>query len=475
MENKTKKIPPTIRAKTFFNKRLWESDMSKLGGLKGAGIAFLRVLITTVNGIMGKRILVQASSLSYATLLAIGPILAIVVMFAGIFFSGKTDIIYAKIMDAATFVMPAFNQMLQDTSTTATATATENATAINPEIAKFIDNISKTGAKAGTIGMFAMLVTCLLLCVNMETAMNYIWGIRKGRKWVDRIVFYFSMIFFGSVGLIFGMTFFTTSQMPKFLGSVPFVADYLTGFASWLTYIMGIAIMTSILAAFYKFIPIARVKWKASFIGATIVMCLLILNNKGSFLYISYIAKQQSLYGYLAIVAVAMFSLYIFWTMILTGSQITYAIQYVDMLSDDEAWNKMGDRARKLCALAVFAEIEKAFYSAQPHSPTIENLVSILKMPKNAIIASIEWLKTKNYICPVEFDNGEDDVYYKPAIDPESITIGQFFTSLSIAEGDEDTIEYISSNEPSVTFALDAYDAFAKSENGQKTLKQILS
>ena len=150
MENKTKKIPPTIRAKTFFNKRLWESDMSKLGGLKGAGVAFLRVLITTVNGIMGKRILVQASSLSYATLLAIGPILAIVVMFAGIFFSGKTDIIYAKIMDAATFVMPAFNQMLQDTSTT--ATATENATAINPEIAKFIDNISKTGAKAGTIG-----------------------------------------------------------------------------------------------------------------------------------------------------------------------------------------------------------------------------------------------------------------------------------------------------------------------------------
>ena len=238
MENETKKKRATVRAKTFFNKRLWDSDMSKLGGIKGVGVAFLRVLITTINGIMGKRILVQASSLSYATLLAIGPILAIVVMFAGMFFSGKTDVIYAKIMDVATFVMPAFNQMMQNSTTTAGATASataENATAINPEIAKFIDNISKTGAKAGTIGMLAMLITCLLLCVNMETAMNFIWGIRKGRKWVDRIVFYFSMIFFGSVGLIFGMTFFTTSQMPKFLGSVPFVADYLTGFASWFT------------------------------------------------------------------------------------------------------------------------------------------------------------------------------------------------------------------------------------------------
>ena len=79
MENKTKK-PATVRAKTFFNKRLWESDMSKLGGIKGMGVAFLRVLITTINGIMGKRILVQASALSFATLLAIGPILAIVVI-----------------------------------------------------------------------------------------------------------------------------------------------------------------------------------------------------------------------------------------------------------------------------------------------------------------------------------------------------------------------------------------------------------
>ena len=473
MENKTKK-PATVRAKTFFNKRLWESDMSKLGGIKGMGVAFLRVLITTINGIMGKRILVQASALSFATLLAIGPILAIVVMIAGMFFTGKTELVYAKLMDVATFVMPAFNQMMQDSTTT--TEAVNGATAvINPEIASFIDNISKTSAKAGVIGILAMLVTCLLLCVNMETAMNYIWGIRKGRKWVDRIVFYFSMIFFGSVALIFGMTFFTTSQMPKILGSVPFVANYLSGFASWITYIMGISIMTALLAAYYKFIPIARVKWKPAFIGAILTMCLLILNNKGSFLYISYIAKQQSLYGYLAIVAVAMFSLYIFWTMILAGSQITYAIQYVDMLSDDEAWNNMGDRARKLCTLAVFAEIEKAFYSSKPHSPTIENLVASLKMPKNAIVASIEWLKAKDFICPVEFDETENDVYYKPAIDPDTITIGQFFTALSICDGDESTIEYISNNEPAVTFALEAYDAFAKSENGQKTLKQILS
>lgn len=75
-------------------------------------------------------------------------------------------------------------------------------------------------------------------------------------------------------------------------------------------------------------------------------MLMLMLNNKLSFIYIGYIVKQQNLYGYLAIVAVAMFSLYIFWLVILSGSQITYAVQYMDFLSDDDAWNAMG----RVCA-----------------------------------------------------------------------------------------------------------------------------
>ena len=85
MENNETKLNFAQRAKKFFSKRIWDSDMSNLGGIKGACVGFVRILITTINGIMGKRSLVQASSLSYATLLAIGPILAIVVMFAGMF------------------------------------------------------------------------------------------------------------------------------------------------------------------------------------------------------------------------------------------------------------------------------------------------------------------------------------------------------------------------------------------------------
>ena len=59
------------------------------------------------------------------------------------------------------------------------------------------------------------------------------------------------MIFFGSVGTIFGMTFLATSQLSSFVGGIPIISDY----ASWITYLIGMAVMTVVLASFYKFFP----------------------------------------------------------------------------------------------------------------------------------------------------------------------------------------------------------------------------
>ena len=96
-------------------------------------------------------------------------------------------------------------------------------------------------------------------------------------------------------------------------------------------------------------------------------MLMLMLNNKLSFIYIGYIVKQQNLYGYLAIVAVAMFSLYIFWLVILSGSQITYAVQYMDFLSDDDAWNAMGPRMRAGLRLSQKYPANSAFAMGSRH------------------------------------------------------------------------------------------------------------
>ena len=223
-----KKISPAAAVKNFLSNGIWDPKYSGRKGLEGLGILLLRILLTTVNGILKNRVFVQASSLSYATLLAIGPILAITILFSGMFFRDKGEqFIYGKIMDAATFVMPAVSEMV---SSDGGGDGGEKAQ-INPAVFGFITKISKASVSGGAIGVATMLVTCLLLCKNMESAINLIWGARRGRKWVDRIVFYFAMIFFGSVGTIFGMTFLATSQLSAFVGGIPIIYDY----DSWIT------------------------------------------------------------------------------------------------------------------------------------------------------------------------------------------------------------------------------------------------
>ncbi len=462
------------RSKIFFEREIWEMSLSGMSAWKTFFVSAIKVVVTTLSGIVNKRILVQASSLSYATLLAIGPILAITILFSGIFFKDKGEgFIYGKIIDAATFVIPAFNEMApQDAMTEG-----EKGRRLNPRVFEFINNISKGSSSAGTLGVATMILTCLLLCINMESALNYMWEVRKGRKWIDRIVFYFAMIFFGAVGTIFCTTFLATSRLYGFLKDIPVLSNYLTDYVSWIAFIIGFSLLIVMLACFYKFFPCARVRWRPAFIGAVVVSLLLILNNKMSFLYISYIVKQQNFYGYLAIVAVAMFSLYVFWVMILSGGMIAYAVQYVDVLSDEDAWRKMGYRAKGMAALAVFSRVCASFGKSalsNPDAPTLETLSSALHLPRKVVSECADWLVSKNLVCRAEVLNSSE-FCFKPAVSPEKVTLSLFFESMSSQKGDDLIMDLLARSDPAAACAEAALAEFSKTDLMKKNLAEILS
>ncbi len=485
-EHKAKKNSIVKKTKNFLDD-LWTVSSEGEKGIRRIAIILARIIYTICMGIVKKRILVQASSLSYATLLAVGPILAITVMFSSVFFKDKDeDFVYNNIMAAATFVMPAFNEMnIDETSVSNTentssqnsakvATADNSQTAkgkahINPEIYKFIDNISKGSAKAGIVGIVAMIVTCLLLLINMESAFNYIWGVEVGRNWMNRIVFYFVMIFFGSVGSIFAAALFATPTIAKVFGGIAIIRDYV----HWISYGFGMLVMIIVLSCFYKFIPFTKVKWSSAIVGGIVITMLLLLNNKGSFLYISYISKQQSLYGYLAIVAVAMFSLYIFWIVLLSGGLITYAVQFVGFFDDDQAWNKIGERTKSMCALAVFSEVAKDFYERGKGCSNLDSLSQKLKLPKVLLARCVKLLSEKDLVCVVD-NRAEDSTMLKPSVSPDALTVAGFLSKMSEAEGDRSINERLSGYENSVKLVLGSFAEFAKTDMLSKKIRDIL-
>ena len=538
-EKKSPKVSLVQKMKNFCG-GLWTVSTESEHGFKRAAIVFARIIFAVVNGIIKKRIMVQASSLSYATLLAVGPILAITIMFSQLFFRDKDEAyLYDKIMDAATFVMPAVNEMLKEEAqhssgvsaesgksvTVASGTSTANSSAVgsgasvdsgknggakavgngvvpdashaataaaggasgksisgfsdgahvaksrrvmvNPRIYEFISNISKGSAKAGIFGVVAMLFTCLLLFVNMESAFNYIWGVEQGRNWINRIVFYFVMIFFGSVGSIFAAGFFATSTLARLFGNITFIREYLP----WISYGLGVSVMLAVLSCFYKFIPFTKVGWKAALVGGAVVTLLLLLNNRGSFLYISYIAKQQSFYGYLAIVVIAMFSLYIFWIFLLSGGMIAYSVQFVGFYDDAHAWNKIGSRAKRMCALAVFCEVCKDFYNAGSGAKNLDELTVRLKLPSALLAMCVRWLCEKRLICFAEVG---DDTVLKPSVAPDTMTVARLLEILSINDGDDLVFERLSGYENAVKISLSTLQKMDSDAVLSKTVKELI-
>lgn len=517
--DKNEKNGLLAKSKKFFTRQIWDTPIAELHGAKKWGTIFLRAVISTVQGIIKNRIAVQASSLSYATLLATGPILAIVIIFSTMFFRDKGEnFIYEKIMDAVVFVMPAMNEMMQhqeifdadasamtpapspsSNSTDSSATnlssqnkpdaaknageakgektsttqkmSEEGSKKINPAVKAFIGQILRGSSSAGALGVVAMLFTCLLLCINMESSLNFIWGVSKGRGWINRIVFYFAMIFFGSVGTMFGMTFLATSHFASAISGIPIVAEY----ASWVTYILGMFAMTCVLAFFYKYIPCARVKWMSAFVGAFVVLLILMANNKLSFLYISYIGKQNSLYGYFAIVVVAMFSLYIFWFVILAGGLITYVVQYIDFISDDDSWNKIGSRTRALIDLAVFSEVSKNFINGDKNS-TLVSISRKLRLSESIAQSAMSELIKKELVCKTEGAVSEEDgeVYFKPNFSPDGITVGEFFNRVGSNSDDFQIRDVLVHEVNSVSVVMKSYDEFASAGVGSKSIREIL-
>lgn len=454
----------------FFTFGIWSHDIHQMKGLKAYIYGLLRIATTLVTGILKNKIPIQAASLSYTTLLALGPIVAVVIIFSGMVFREQGDkFLCNKIVDAMVFVMPAVNEVVDspDGNQTVVEEAQENTNKINPKIKELIENISKGTTSLGIFGTITVVVTCLLLCINMESAFNTVWDLHKGRRWVLRLAFYWMLITLGVLLGLFGMTFLTGAQLGGVFKNIPYFSKY----ANWGIQLVGMSALTIALALFYKFMPNTHVKIIPAFIGAFIVTGLLIANNKLSFLYIGKVVQHQSFYGYLAIVPVAMFSLYIFWLFILTGAQITYAVQNIDFLSSSKVWKRTGFKVKEMIALAVYAKIAKPFCELT-NAPTLEDISLGLKTPKEITKACIATLEEKNLICAVEKPDSED-IFYKPASSPENLTISQFLKIMSQVQTDEILISDLSKESPAVKFALEILEDFSESDCAQKTIKQI--
>ncbi|MEI9959716.1 MAG: YhjD/YihY/BrkB family envelope integrity protein [Limisphaerales bacterium] len=193
---------------------------------------------------------VRAAALSYSTLLALIPMLAVAVSVTSSLLKKEgeekiyqlIDRFVSNVMPPATLnssnspdASPNFpskqSARLQPTNFTAAVTFTNTAAETNSSEAIAGDNervvvVQKKAARSihefiqntrsgtlGVIGMLVLVYVAIMMLANIETTFNDIWGVTRGRNWMLRVVLYWATITLGPLLLITAVGLAGGSQM----------------------------------------------------------------------------------------------------------------------------------------------------------------------------------------------------------------------------------------------------------------------
>ncbi len=240
-----------------------------------------------------------AASLSYTSLLAMVPLLAIgLAMFAAFpFFADRREDVLRAIVEN---MAPSFGSAVQE------------------YLGTFVANAGKT---TGT-GILALAATAVLMIHTIQLAFDKIWGATSRRIRLNRFPIYWAVITLGP--LLFGVSFSISTYVFQAAGSASFYG--LSAGIRLLATVMPFVLEATGFALFYRLIPTRPVRVVDAAAGALVAAVLFELLKKGFAAYVRHFPSYEVVYGALATIPVFLLWMYLVWVTVLIGAEVAAAL-----------------------------------------------------------------------------------------------------------------------------------------------------
>ena len=295
-----------IKLYRFLTTDIWSIRHNEVSPIRFFMYTVLKKLILAVEFTTTKRITSSAAALTYSTLLAIVPILAVV-------FAIARGFGYNKYIEAW------FRESLSSQPQAAET------------IIGFVNSYlvhTKSGLFLG-IGLIFMLFTVIMLVSNIEQTFNYIWQVKKPRSVFRTITDYTSMFLLVPLVIvitsgisIFFATIFQQIEDTMLLG--PIMQFFLQ--------LMPYVIMSGVFVALYVFMPNTKVKIKCAVVPG--VLAGFAMQGLQLFYIHSqiWVSSYNAIYGSFAALPMFMLWVQISWLICLFGAELCYASQNMQTL-----------------------------------------------------------------------------------------------------------------------------------------------
>ena len=404
-DKKESKLKALInRITVFVTKDIWSFELYQKGPLRRAIANTVKVVVIAVRTFLDDKVMTRAAALTYSTLFAIVPILALIFAVARGF--GFENIVTGLLKNGIIGENESLNSVMQ-----------------------FIDGYMQyvsSGAFIG-IGLLFLLFSVYSLADGIEANLNSIWHVKKSRRMGRKITDYFSLILLIPIGIIClcGMSALASSVLSHMEGF-----QLLGGFAKFiiedaLPYVVAGLILTG----FYIFMPNTKVRFKYAIIPGIIAGCLFqALQNlyfNGQFSLSSY----NAIYGGFAALPLFLLWLNVSWAIILFGCELAYVSQNNDNFNYFKEPEKISRRHEDFYSLMVMACICKRF-NRHETALTRKELADELHIPLRYVVSSLDTL-TDSGLLETVLQNDEREPAYVPATDTGQLTVVKVLSAIN--------------------------------------------
>ena len=356
----------------------------------------IKTIYLCINRFTKDRLVNKASALTYSTLLAIVPILAIL-------FAIARGFGFDNLMESQ--VRMGFGGHNQTTEV----------------ILQFVNSYlsqTKSGIFIG-VGLIMLLWTVINLVSNIEITFNRIWGVKKARNMYRKITDYFSMFLLMPILIVVsgGLSIFMSTMLKQ-------IEDFvlLAPIMKFLIRLIPFVLTWFMFTGLYIFMPNTKVKFKHALISGILAGSAY---QAFQFLYISsqlWVSRYNAIYGSFAALPMFLLWLQISWTICLFGAELTFAGQNIRNFSFDKDTQNISRRYRDFISILIMSLIAKRFEQNEPPY-TSEQLADEHQIPIRLTNQTLYQLQEINLIHEVVTDQKSENIAYQPSMDINQLNV----------------------------------------------------
>lgn len=308
-----------------------------------------------------EKLLEVASSLTFTTVLAIVPLLAVALsLFTAFPLFGEFSLALQGFL--AHHLMP---------------------TEISDTIMEHLNAFAAQASHLTAVGGLFLLVTALLLIMTIDSALNDLWHVHKQRPFLQRFLVYWAVISVGPV--LMGASLWTTTYLAReSMGLVTEMPVIIESTASLLPFLItgfGFTVL-------FLIVPNCSVEWKDAAAGGVLAAFLLEVMKRGFAFYIAQFPTYAVIYGAFATVPVFLLWVYLSWLGVLAGALLSANLPAMRSGRWSIVNRPCGDF---LDALHIIAELARA-RGSRPAGISSRELAILVRLPQTSLSPILESL-----------------------------------------------------------------------------------